>query len=348
MKQIDEQHELLLVRYFLGELDDMEKTVLDRWLQESEENRRHFNAVKKAGEAISDLEKMKAINGNKAFQKVSLKLFGKDKSIVITLIRKIAAVLFLPLLIASAWFYLVQEKKSEIMSSVYQQTESPAGMRSSMVLPDGSMVWLNSGSRIRYPVYPGSTREVYIEGEVYFEVAKDPERPFIVHAGELNIEVTGTIFNCQSYPEDQVINTVLVEGTVKISQENGGRPILMEAGELVGFIKSEGKMTRSMTDPEKHIAWKSGKLMFRDDPMDVVIARLERWYNIDIQVVDKEIEHYAYTATFENETLDQVLRFLELSAPISYSVAEREQNPDGSLGKQKVKLYSQGGQKVRQ
>lgn len=345
-EQMDEQYERFTARYFLGEMNGMEKTLLDRWLQESDENRRHFDAVKKTGEAISDLEKMKSIDENKAFQKVSRKLFGKDRSKVLTLIQKIAAVLFLPLLIASAWFYMVQGKRSEMMSSVYQQTESPPGMRSSLVLPDGSKVWLNSGSRIRYPVYPGSRREVYIEGEVYFEVEKDLKRPFIVHTGELDIEVTGTVFNCQAYPEDQVITTVLVEGSVEIGPVNCRRRLVMKPGDLVGFSKPNGKITRSMIDPEKYVAWKSGKLMFRDDPMDVVIASLERWYNVDVQVVDKEIEHYAYTATFENETLDQVLRFLALSAPISYSVAEREQNSDGSLGKQKVKLYSRDGEEI--
>ncbi|MEN6455872.1 MAG: FecR domain-containing protein [Prolixibacteraceae bacterium] len=343
---MDEQYERFIVRYFLGELNDMEKTALDRWLQESEENRIYFNAVKKAREAISTFERMRTIDENKAFQKVSGILFGKRRSSMFIFIQKIAAALFLPLLVASVWFYLVQEKKSEIMSSVYQQAESQTGMRSSLVLPDGSKVWLNSDSRIRYPVYPGSSREVYIEGEVYFEVEKDPERPFKVHAGDLNIEVTGTKFNCQAYPEDRVITTVLVEGSVEIGSRDGSGPMVMKPGELVGFSKPDGKMTRSLTDPEKHIAWKSGKLIFRDDPMDMVIAKLERWYNIDIQIVDKSIEQYSYTATFENETLDQVLRFLELSAPISYSVADREQYPDGRLGKQKVKIYSQGEQPV--
>jgi ferric-dicitrate binding protein FerR (iron transport regulator) len=340
MEQMDEQQERLLARYFLGELNDMERKAFDEWLRQSEENRRYFGDLKKVSEAMSLIEKMKGIDENKAFHQVSGKLFG-ERSRLMVLLQKIAAVLFLPLLIASVWFYLAQEKKSAIMSSVYQRTESPPGMRSSLVLPDGSKVWLNSGSSIRYPVYPGSTREVYMEGEAYFEVAKDHHRPFKVHAGGVEIEVTGTKFNCQAYPEEQLVSTVLVEGTVTVGSEIGGRPLKMSAGELVGFSKTDGTMTRRVTDPEKHIAWKSGKLMFRDDPMDVVIAKLERWYNIDIQVVDKQIEQYAYTATFENETLEQVLRFLELSAPISYSVAERGRRPDGALGRQTVKLYSQ-------
>jgi ferric-dicitrate binding protein FerR (iron transport regulator) len=135
-----------------------------------------------------------------------------------------------------------------------------------------------------------------------------------------------------------LISTVLVEGSVEIGHP-GSNKLLMKAGELVEYSKDDHQMVRYVIDPEKYIAWKSGKLMFRDDPMEAVILQLERWYNVEIKVVDKKILQYAYTATFENETLEQVLHFLELSAPIRYSVDERERRPDGTFGRQMIKLY---------
>jgi len=342
MKPMNEQQDMLLVRYLNGELDEMEETTLNQWLQESDENRQLFMEIKKTWETISAFEKMKTINEKQAFHKISHRLFDDNRQKILRTLRKIAAVLFLPLLIVSAWYYLTEQNKSRLLSSVYQTIHTPAGMRSSLVLADGTKVWLNSGSSIRYPVYPGSSRKADIEGEVFFEVKKDESRPFIVSAGDVKIEVTGTSFNCKAYPDDQTISTVLVEGSVKIGH-GGTNDIRMQPGELVEYSKADRNLVRTVTDPEKHIAWKSGKLVFRDDPMDEVIEKLERWYNIDIQVVDKQILQYAYTATFENETLDQVLSFLELSAPISYIIGERERHPDGTFGRQTIKIYKKNG-----
>lgn len=338
MKNKDEQLELIIVRFLHDELDETEKASLNEWLQESNENRLLFNEIKKTWEAVSMLEKMKKIDEEKAFHKLSRQLFRDRRQAIWKTLQKVAAVLFIPLLIVSVFYYVNGISKLRQLSSVYQTIETPPGMRSSLVLADGTKVWLNSGSTIRYPLYPGNERYVEMKGEVFFEVKKDKSRPFIVNAGDVSIEVTGTSFNCRAYADDRVISTVLVEGSVKISHP-GSDEMLMKAGELVEYSKADHRMVRYVTDPEKYIAWKSGKLMFRDDPMDVVIQSLERWYNVEIKVVDKEILQYAYTATFENETLEQVLHFLKLSAPIRYSVDERERRPDGTFGRQTIKLY---------
>ncbi|MEL7585760.1 MAG: FecR domain-containing protein [Prolixibacteraceae bacterium] len=340
MKDHNKQQETLLVRYLIGELDRKEEPVFAQWLEESEDHRGLLHDSEKAWKALAELEKMKAIDERRAFGKVSRKLFEKKSYGFIQLLQRVAAVLFIPLLIAFTIYFVVQERKTERYSSVYQEAVCPAGMRSSLVLPDGTRVWLNSGSSIRYPLHPGKERSVDVTGEVFLDIKKDPEHPFILNAGAIEIEVTGTSFNCLAYPGDDEINTVLVEGSVKIRDRDKNEPIRMEPGEMVSFSKASGKMVRTKTDPEKHIAWKSGKLVFRDDPMDVVIEKLERWYNIDIRIVDREILDYAYTATFENETLEQVLRFLELSAPISYFIDRPESQPDGTRGRQIVKLYN--------
>ncbi len=338
---IDDRIEMLITRSFLGELNNSEKAELQSWLDASNENRSFYLEQKKVWEAVESLEKMKLIDEKGAFKKVSNSLFTNKRGSVFVTLQRIAAILFIPLFIASIWMYVSNFKEHKMLSSIYQTFETPLGMRSNLTLPDGSKVWLNAGSRISYPLYSKEhVRKVKIDGEVYFEVAKMKDIPFIVDAGNVEIEVLGTKFNCCAYANSELIQTALLEGSVKIRETSHGKQTTMIPGELVEFSKSTNTLAKSTTNLDKYVAWKSGKLMFREDPMDVVIEKLGRWYNIDIQVVDKEIRNYVYTATFENEKLEQVLDFLELSAPISYYLPKREIDDDGTYKKQVVKLYN--------
>jgi len=213
-------------------------------------------------------------------------------------------------------------------------------MRSSLILPDGTKVWLNAGSKLCYPVlFSDNFRAVSLEGEAYFEVKKDKKWPFMVHSGNMSIVVLGTTFNCNAYPENSVIETVLVEGQVTLVNSSATVSKELLPGELAIFKKENQEITKTKTDLEKYIAWKSGKLMFREDKMDVVVEKLERWYNVDFEIKDKEISDYVYNATFIDESLDQVLKMLSLSAPIRYTVSVRSKQADQTFEKQTVKLY---------
>ena len=208
---------------------------------------------------------------------------------------------------------------------MYNTVETPLGMRSSLTLPDGTKVWLNAGSKISYPVlFSNQVREVSLSGEAYFEVKKDKSWPFVVSTKNMNVMVTGTTFNCNAYPENDQIQTVLVEGQVTLANQSATETQSMNPGELATFNNSNQQITKTKTDLQKYIAWKSGKLMFRDDKMNKVVEKLERWYNVEFEIEDQEIANYIYTATFIDESLDQVLKMLSLSAPIRYTISERK------------------------
>lgn len=330
----------LLINDFSGRITSEEKQFLNRWIAERTENQRHYSEQKKLWDLFNLHQKIQKIDERKAYQVVSSKLFPAKKIVFLAQLQRIAAILLIPVVIISAIYFYAQTRHTDQFSTVYNTTETPLGMRSSLVLPDGTKVWLNAGSKLSYPVlFSENFRQVRLSGEAYFEVKKDKKWPFVVNSGNMNIVVTGTTFNCNAYPENDQIQTVLVEGQITVMNVGATETKIMEPGELAVFGKNNQQITKTKTDLEKYIAWKSGKLMFREDRMDKVVEKMERWYNVDFEIEDKEISDYVYTATFIDESLDQVLKMLSLSAPIRYTVSVRTKQEDQTFAKQTVRLY---------
>ena len=225
-----------------------------------------------------------------------------------------------------------------------QTVSSRQGMVSEFSLPDGTKVWLNSGSEITFPVsFRSGLREVNLNGEAFFVVAKNVKQPFRVNTRELNIDVLGTSFNVISYEEEVQSEVVLIEGSVtlssdagKVIKELGG----LEPGQQAIYTAESQTININEVDPEKYIAWRDGNLVFQDDSMEDVVKRLGRWFNVEIVIEDPEINEYIYKATFRNENLKQVLNLLKLSAPIDYRIVESIALPDGEFTKRKIYLMS--------
>ena len=330
----------LIANQLLGTISEKESLLLDDWMGESIENRRHYSEQKKLWHLFEIHQKVQKIDERKAYQKISNQLFRSKKLNFLGWIQRVAAILLLPVIVASAIYFYAEKKDRTQFSSVYNTVETPLGMRSSLTLPDGTKVWLNAGSSINYPVlFANNSREVSLKGEAYFEVKKDKSWPFVVTTKNMNVVVSGTTFNCNAYPENDQVQTVLVEGEVTIVNQSATELTTLNPGELAIFDNGNQQITTTKTDLQKYIAWKSGKLMFRDDKMNKVVEKLERWYNVEFEIEDQEIANYVYTATFVDESLDQVLKMLSLSAPIRYPISERNKQEDQTFAKAKVKLY---------
>lgn len=324
---------------FSGQISSEEQQILDSWLIDRAENQRYYAEQKKLWDLLQLHQKMQKIDEHKAYQKISSQLFNKKKPNLVLQIQRVAAILLLPVLIFTGITYFQNNKRNQ-SPQVYHTAETPLGMRSSLILPDGTKVWLNAGSKLSYPVtFSEKFRTVSLSGEAYFEVKKHNKWPFMVNSGNMKIIVSGTSFNCNAYPENSVIETVLVEGLVTLKNQSSTVSKELRPGELAIFKKNTQQVTKTKTDLQKYVAWKTGKLMFRDDKMNLVVEKLERWYNVDFEIKDKEIADYIYTATFIDESLDQVLKMLSLSAPIRYTVLERKKQDDQSFTRQVVRLY---------
>lgn len=255
---------------------------------------------------------------------------------LVRIFSKIAAILFIPLIITSG--FLIYDKYKDSRIEGFVEINVPNGSRIKTQLPDGSTVWLNSGTTLRYPQnYNKRNRMAEISGEAYFDITPDRMHPFIVRTNMLDIKVLGTSFNIMAYPDQDIISATIEKGRVSIEQSQNGEMVkrfcFLEPGQRMIYSKTDARARKFKTDTEKYTSWKDGKLIFRNDPLHCVIKRLERWYHVDIEVLDPthELPQHPFTLTIENETLPHVLEYLSVASPIKWEVIPPEYKDNGEI-----------------
>ncbi len=256
---------------------------------------------------------------------------------ILTILTRAAAILLLPVL--SILIYSTLSNKEQYARDLKDIViEAPAGSKVNFELSDGTKVWLNHGSRLKYPYrFNGKSRSVSLTGEAYFVVAHNQKVPFIVSARSIDVKATGTVFNVSAYPGDNVILTTLVEGRVVLSESESNREIkVLSPNECLKYDLVKNNFTVESGNAAKYVAWKSGRLVFRNDSLEEIAKKLARWYNVDVEITNEKVKEFTYTATFTNETLAQVLDLMTLPTPVSYKLTEIKKLPDGSFTKQKV------------
>lgn len=258
-----------------------------------------------------------------------------------TLATRIAAGLFIPLLFFSYWQWsgFFENQQAAAYSSIY----SPLGARTKFHLPDGSEGWLNGGSSLQVPTtFLGKYREVRLEGEAYFDVRSNPEKPFVVTTREVKVVAVGTSFNVNAYVEDKTSSVMLESGKVSLfkseDQDLNNTLSQLDTGYQFTYFKELDSHQIKAVDVYKSTAWKEGLLVFREDLMVDIVDRLNRWYNVEITIKDKRLETHTFRATFQDETLDEVLKLLKLSSPIKVEEVGREILEDNTFGKRKINL----------
>ncbi|RFS21962.1 FecR family protein [Chitinophaga silvatica] len=207
---------------------------------------------------------------------------------------------------------------------VFNTLTTPRGGEYQLVLPDGSMVWLNAASSLRFPTrFTGNERTVYLTGEAYFEVAAEATQPFKVQLENgAKIAVLGTSFNIMAYSDEKEINTTLVTGKVKVSTAKGNSVLLTPAQQAV-LQRSNSELAVTPADIDKTIAWKSGLFEFDDDDISLVMRQLARWYDVDVKFTGP-IPDKHYTGSIRKQsTLSQTLRILK-TAGIQYKIEGKQ------------------------
>lgn len=211
------------------------------------------------------------------------------------------------------------------------------GSKSNLLLPDGTSVWLNAGSRLSYDsLYGNDLREVTLSGEAYFDVAKNPKKPFIIHTGKINIRVLGTVFNVKSYPGERTIETSLIKGSIEVSfPSQSSKKIILKPNQKLVIDKTE---TNSNYNPNKvadaplppvsiqHLSrvgadsviaetgWMQNRLYFNDMSFHDLLQNMERKYGVIFKVADTALDTIHFTGSFQNETVSQALDALRLTA----------------------------------
>jgi transmembrane sensor len=208
---------------------------------------------------------------------------------------------------------------------MYNTLSTPRGRRTSVVLSDGTRVWLNAASSIKFPTaFTTGSRVVEITGEAYFEVAKQPSQPFIVrtvHTSPLEIQVLGTSFNITAYSDEDAVSTTLVEGSVKVVSGSGAK--LLTPGQQL-IANSNGRLELNpAVDLQKVIAWKEGNFLFRGDELTTIMRQLSRWYDIEVHFDGAVSDHYTGKIS-RQVNISQVLKMLQAAGGVEFSVQNKE------------------------
>ena len=208
---------------------------------------------------------------------------------------------------------------------------NPSGQKSVLSLPDGTQVWLNAASTLVYEKAFGKQkiRQVYLEGEAFFKVVHDPEKPFHVNtASDIRIEVLGTSFNVKSYMADETVETTLVDGKVSIDKRKRGGGfsgnLVLRPNQRAVYFKQSNTINVEEVAAKKVSSWKENHLVFDDVPFYQVIVQLERWYDVEIRIESDLKLDCRLTASIEDETLENVLKLLETSHQIEYQIHENK------------------------
>lgn len=240
-------------------------------------------------------------------------------------ILKYAAVFVLVVGISSLFFYFQQfyTSKTEVN---YTSVIADQGQISKIILPDNSVVWLNSGTKITYNNgFAVDNRKINLAGQAFFQVTKNNKLPLQVLCQGLEVKVLGTRFDVSAYPDDKNISVVLESGKVELLNEKiKSFRHQLEPGEMAQFNLLSGNLSSGKVKTENFTSWKEGLLIFRDEPMAEVIPKLKRRYNIDIEVSQPEIYKSLFTATIKNETLEEIFKSISFACSVRYKIIRSE------------------------
>lgn len=357
-----ENIEDLILSFLRGTITPEEKGYLKAWLAEDKANKEYFRETyllwKASSIADQNIDTHKI---NQAFQKTNYKIFETEKEELLNdadgrlrlTVFKLAASLFIALGIGALLSYMfVQRNITQNENITISEINVPLGSKSKITLPDQTVVWLNAGSKLTYnKAYGRKLREVNLEGEGYFKVAKQAGKPFIVHTSKANIKALGTEFNVKAYPDENTIETILVEGSVlvnKISANEGSggeeKSIVLKPGQKVLIYKNKPQetiaaplddnssqksviiararkeMSPLSTDAEVETSWKNASWVIQGENLKDLLIKVGRRFNVSIYLDDTELNKYKFSGIIESETLEQVFDYMSLTIPMSYTI----------------------------
>ena len=312
----------IINKYLAGEASEAEVKDLFSWIDSSPENREEFIQYKKIWVLTSKPEAHQEINWDPEFVNS-----GKSGNVRrLATYTKYAAAVVIILGLGMLLQYVAGPKNSPTYAYLSDtQIEVPKGQMSSVILPDGTKVQLNSGSKLVYASgFNSGERTVNLEGEAFFNVAKDKKHSFIIKTKSLDFKVYGTSFNVQAYPEDNEVNTTLVEGSLGVVGKTGDEIARLVPGENANFKEENKKLVVSNVDLELYTSWKEGMVTFRNEKLKDIARKIERWYNVQIVINNPKLADELYMGTImKNKPIDQLLEVFKLTSSLNYRIVPR-------------------------
>ncbi len=309
-----------------NELDSKENALYEKGLEE-QSNLSHFAKSQRIHEGLKETGQLQKSDIDSSWNTIKkqvriniFKIYSKE-------ILKYAAILIFAFLAGTFYISYTGNKNQEVQ---YAEMEVMYGQTGHLFLFDGTEVWLNSGTKFKYPNhFNQNERNVYIEGEAFFKVKPNKHLPFIVKTGKLEVEVLGTSFNVSAYPDESIQTVVLVEGKVQLNNLEGKKIGEMAPGQIATKKDGDTAIQIQKADPYFYTSWKDGKITFTGEKLGEIAKKMERWYNVEIKFEKESFKDFKFSGTIlRNKPIDQTIMVMELLAPIkfNYEVKTEEKN----------------------
>lgn len=340
MQPIDEQIEVFIVRYLQQEITEDELHLLVSWIHESEVNRQHFFELKDLFDTRRIKLKMKDDEVQRSWQRMYGKIVAGEgfeplvapgwRTTFFRSALRYAAIVLLAVGLGFGIARFSQKEKPAEEVAYNQVVVEKGGRANTVILSDGTRVVLNASTVLKYPtVFNAERREVYLEGEGYFEVAKNAAKPFVVKLKKQDVTVLGTRFNIAAYSNDSYTVTTLLSGRVALDTYNDSGEVIshlfLQPNQQARTDNSTGSVYLSELDAALSKAWTSGEYKFKDERLESIVRRLENYYNVKIHIANDSLKNILYTGTF---TLDQnirdVLRLINYEGQFTYRIKGKE------------------------
>ncbi|MEN7547729.1 FecR domain-containing protein [Rapidithrix thailandica] len=321
-----EPEHTLLKKYLTGQCTPEEAEYVRHWLNTKESTMDLKNQIEKVWaeppveypELNSETLFNKILSATRPQHTKNIPVHTQHQSLFHKYVQLVAVLLIL--LMAGLGYYTLKEGFPEAREErkVMVQFSTQVGEKKRLTLSDGSKVVLNAGSTLKfYQHFSDSLREVQLEGEAFFEVAKDPCRPFIVKANAVFTKVLGTRFNVSAYPEEDKIRVALAEGKVQVNLTDS-QTLGLNPGHMATYSKTANAMFRSDFDYKEMLGWKDGILYFKDASFEEIVEKIEKWYAVKVHYNKAQPAKWKYNGEFDNKSLEYVLNSIGFASGFNY------------------------------
>lgn len=321
----------LIGKYLTGKESKEDFGTLQEWINQSVENQKLFNSLKENKNIADSFDEFENFNKEIAWKRYMEHINNLSLQKSINWWR-FAAVFFFLVGCAGILGYLTKENTAipqvtntaipQVTNETYTTISTNYGQNSKVILPDSSVVWINSGTTLSYNTkFAVNNRKIKLIGQAFFHISRNEKIPLTVTSKDLEVKVLGTKFDVSSYPEDQNISIVLESGSVELLKAKDHSVIQeLKPGEKAEFDTENRKLSISNVDVYNFTSWKDGILIFKDESMANVLEKLERRYNIDIEVKNKRVYQLIFNATIVNESIEEIFDLMRFTCAITYTI----------------------------
>ena len=308
-----------LEKLIRGDLSQDKKREYLKELLSNPDYQKKYNLLK-AKKIVEEIDKIENSDQTFNYRKFLRRRNYSNKAISLALFS-VAAIFLLIFTLHFTGNNPFGDKTTFISKNHLNQISTGINETKKVNLPDGSQVVLNSQSTISFnSFFNDSIRNVRLIGEAFFEVKKDSSRPFVVKTDDLKVKVLGTSFNIKSYPDGDNVETTLVTGSVEVLSSVKTSKIVLNPSQKATYNRTHNSVIIDTVDSKEIIAWKSGKLVFNETPLEEVIKDLKRKYSVEFVIESDSLSHYRFTGVFNNLSLTESLQILEKSSSIKYKL----------------------------